>query len=454
MYLTSSLPGGAVARFAHPCIVGFVRALHALVALPALLMFAMLAAMLFRPPDISFYAVDRILFVLFMAVILVRAICLRRLWNIPRLVTWPMLFLFLLGFGDLLREPYAVEDWSVFAAKWVVPFALFLCAGHVFDEKKKLRQLEVFCIVVLAYLTLTAIFFLLGVDSLIFPTYILDPNLGIHAGRARGPFLQAVANGVTLNLLGIVALDSFRRRRWPFLVPLCLTGLPLAVLATKTRAVWLSFGLTLLLLAFWPHSRRIRVASRALIFFCVLGTLVGLTLIGSDSSLTSRLEDRSPLEFRRSVYRAGFEMFLEKPWLGWSADSIQPQLEQRIPEFHQDEFFFHNNYLELAVQHGLLGVSLYLWLIADLFRLGGSRIPSDRLPEDCLLDSGFRSLWPVMLGVYLLNACFVVMSYQFVNGLLFTFAGILAAQGREAGVKASTGFRVHPSDLELSPVRP
>jgi hypothetical protein len=34
------------------------------------------------------------------------------------------------------------------------------------------------------------------------------------------------------------------------------------------------------------------------------------------------------------------------------------------------------------------------------------------------------------LGVYLLNASFVVMNYQFVNGLLFTLAGLLAAQNR------------------------
>ena len=38
-------------------------------------------------------------------------------------------------------------------------------------------------------------------------------DLQQDADRARGPFLQAVANGVSLNLLGLVALDSFRRRR-------------------------------------------------------------------------------------------------------------------------------------------------------------------------------------------------------------------------------------------------
>jgi hypothetical protein len=41
-------------------------------------------------------------------------------------------------------------------------------------------------------------------------------------------------------------------------------------------------------------------------------------------------------------------------------------------------------------------------------------------------------MWPVLLGVYWVNAAMVVMNYQFVNGLLFTMAGMLAAQRRRA----------------------
>jgi hypothetical protein len=37
-----------------------------------------------------------------------------------------------------------------------------------------------------------------------------------------------------------------------------------------------------------------------------------------------------------------------------------------------------------------------------------------------------------LLGVYWVNAALVVMNYQFVNGLLFTMAGMLAAQQRRA----------------------
>ena len=44
------------------------------------------------------------------------------------------------------------------------------------------------------------------------------------------------------------------------------------------------------------------------------------------------------------------------------------------------------------------------------------------------IDSDFRRLWVVMLGVYLLNGAFVVVNYQFINAFLFTVGGIVAAK--------------------------
>jgi hypothetical protein len=83
------------------------------------------------------------------------------------------------------------------------------------------------------------------------------------------------------------------------------------------------------------------------------------------------------------------------------------------------------------VQHGLLGLTLYLWIIVDLFRLGRKPPAHVASGEGAFLDEEFRSFWPVLVAVYLFNGCFVVMNYQFVNGLLFTIAGVLAAQNRQ-----------------------
>jgi O-antigen ligase len=103
-----------------------------------------------------------------------------------------------------------------------------------------------------------------------------------------------------------------------------------------------------------------------------------------------------------------------------------------VTDFHQSAFFFHNTYLEIAVQHGLLGLILYLWLIVTLFRLGRRQQQRHTASvEITFLDADFRSLWPVLVAVYVFNGSFVVMNYQFVNGLLFTIAGMLAAQNRQ-----------------------
>jgi O-antigen ligase len=104
------------------------------------------------------------------------------------------------------------------------------------------------------------------------------------------------------------------------------------------------------------------------------------------------------------------------------------QLEQRVSDFHLHQFVVHNTYLEILVEHGLLGLALYAWLLFQLFRLSRSRDLGQQ--PGAFLDRGFREIWPVILGVYLLNGFFVVMNYQFVNGFLYTLAGILAGQDR------------------------
>jgi len=414
-------------------VVTAFRPLHALMASPSLLFLATLGVMLFRPPDLQLYWLDRAAFLLLVFVVLLRALVLRQPLKVVGPVTWPMFGLLLLSLSCVLAQPYEAQNWSLFAARWVVPFTLYHLSGLVFDDVASLRKFENFALIVLGYLSFIAILFLFDAKQLIFPHYILDESLGIHADRARGPFLQAVANGMTLNLLGLIALDSLRRHRLRGALGLLfLVALPLAVLATETRAVWLSFATSVLVLLFFSSSRRVRGACLCLVLTGGLGLLAALSLREGNDSLIARLGERSPVEFRLAVYRAGWEMFLDKPLSGWGADKMRLELPRHVSDFHGEEFYFHNTYLEIVVEHGLVGLALYSWVVIDLFRLGRKKSPHVTSPAGTFLDEQFRSLWPVLVAVYLLNASFVVMNYQFVNGLLFTLAGMLAAQNRRA----------------------
>ena len=425
---TLRIPGSDLLAWA---IGNSFRPLHGLIVAPSLLFLATLALMLFHPPDFNFHSVDRVAFGLLIFVVLLRVCLLRDAIHLRGLVTFPMLALVLLAFFAASSQPSDVETWSLFAAKWLVPFSLYHFAAYIFDDERSLLKFETFSLIVLAYLSLTAIFFMVDAKDLIFPRYILDESLGYHADRARGPFLQAVANGVTLNMLGLIALNAFRRKRLRGAPAfLFLVALPLAIVATKTRAVWLSFALSILVLLFFSPSPRLR---RACFCFVIAGS-VGLTSVVTfadhNTSLGDRLEERGPVMFRMAVYQAGWEMFLEKPLTGWGAADMQTELSKRISDFHQDQFFFHNTYLEIVVQYGLVGLLLYLWVIFDLFRLGRQENQAGLRSDSDLLDSQFRKLWSVLLGVYLLNASFVVMNYQFVNGFMFSVAGLLLAQNR------------------------
>lgn len=408
---------------ASPILAMLLAPLLAAVAFPVLLFLITLTVMLFRPPEIEFYSLDRIAFVILILAVLARAIVRQqRLEVYP--VTWPMFGLMTLAVAGAVSHPFEARIWSVTAAKFIVPFVLFHIAGLIFRDEGELRWLERFSIIVLAYLTFTALAFWAGAHELVFPRFILDPDLGIHTERARGPFLQAVPNGVTLNLLGLLAIDRYRAGRlhgaWTFVL---LASLPLAILATKTRSVWLSFAIS----AGWALFGSVEFRrSRGLrwLVMALAGVVLAVMLIGMPNALEERLQDSSPVEFRMAAYRAGWSMFLEKPLSGWGTSQLQTELAQRIDGFKGETFVVHNTYFEILLEHGLLGFALYLWVVIALLRAG--RRNKSTCPYE--FTGSLQRLWPLLVGVYLVNATFVVMNYQFVNGLLFAFAGILAAE--------------------------
>ncbi len=408
-----------------------LRPLQAWMAAPSLLFLAALTAMLLRPPDVAFYEIDRVAFGLLVVGVIGRAIVLRQRLFVVERVTWPMVGLTALALASVLGQPFDNETWNLLASKFIVPFALFHLAGLVFTNELRCRQFEMFALVVLAYLTFTAIAFLSGAHALIFPRFILDESLGFHADRARGPLLQAVANGVSLNLLGLLALHAFRRGSVRGVkVAVLLASVPMAILATMTRAVWLSFAGSVVMLICLSNNRKLRRACAGLALMAGAGLLVVLSSHDLASALNDRLEERGPVDYREAVYAGGWQMFLDRPLTGWGFHQMPAELPRHVSGYSEKLLYPHNTYLELLVEHGVLGLALYVWLMWEMWRLGRGGIPIGE--KYGFLDSQFHRMWPILLAVYWVNAALVVMSYQFVNGLLFTLAGMLAAQGRRA----------------------
>ena len=261
--------------------------------------------MLFRPPDLHFYHLDRLSFLFLVFVVVLRALVIGQSFQFAGLVIGPC-WASLCSLPRMFSLNLEVDLWSAFAARWLVPFGFYCLSQLIFQDNESAQRIETFSLIALAYLSGIAVFFLVGLHSFIFPAFILDESLGIHADRARGPFLQAVANGVTLNLLGLIALNAFRRERLRGgLAFLLLASLPVAILATKTRAVWLSFALSILAAPLVSRSRRVRQACMAIVLVSSLAVLLALNSSGARAALTDRLSEQSPVAFRASLYEAG-----------------------------------------------------------------------------------------------------------------------------------------------------
>jgi len=398
-----------------------LRPLHLGLAFPSILYVAAMTVFLFRPPDLfSFYA-DRIAFGILVFFVALRTMALREKVPFFAGLSLPMLSLTALAVFRALREPFDAQTWSIIASKYIVPFALFHLAALIFRGASQRRHFEIFAIFALAYLVFIAVAFLADARSLIFPRFILDESLGFHVDRARGPFLQAVANGVSLNILGILVVALLQKRR--AVVWLLWLVLPLAVLATMTRAVWISFAVSTIVLGFRLVERRLQAGCTLL---TVAGLMVGLAIGLSNHSLKTALWDRTgergPVEARLAVYDAGWAMFRERPFTGWAAGGMYAELARRMEGYHLRTFYVHNTYLALLVEFGAPGLALYGILFFNLFRVSWHRPPGESGPVASL-----RKVWPILLSVYLFNAFFVDMAYQFVIGLMFTVAGMLCA---------------------------
>lgn len=410
----------------YAAVAAVLFPLRALLAFQVPLFFVTLTAMLFRPPYGDLPDIDRVLFGMLVASVALQVLLRKR--GLPfYAMSWPMIGLSAMAIFSALNQAYEPKIWSVIAAKFLVPFVLFHLAGLIFEDESSLRWLERFVLATLAYLTFIAIAFLMGADGLVFPRFILDSNLGFHTDRARGPFLQAVANGVTLNLLGLLAMHRCREGALPKVWGgVLLASLPIAILATKTRAVWLSFVISMSCLLFCSRETRTKRSWKWLVA-AALGVGLSWIAAGDGGTITERVQESSAVEFRMAAYRAGWSMFLERPLAGWGINQLQSEVSRRIDGFHGEEFVaVHNTYFELLIEHGVLGFALYVWLISELVRLRRPPVrPTGRNYADTI-----QRVWPLLLGVYLVNATFVVMNYQFVNGLVFTLAGIVAARQR------------------------
>jgi putative inorganic carbon (HCO3(-)) transporter len=390
---------------------------------------------------------DRLLFAAAIVAVLLRA---PPVADRPRLRISGAHWLLALASGYALVSAFFAETlfqrdgfFRLLDALGILPFLTFLIAPIAFRTPAQRRILLGTLVALGAYLSLTVLFDFLKLDALVFPKYILDQSYGIHSGRGRGPFVDAVASGLALFTCGVacvVAVATWRNRPMRRIAAvvgvLCVVGAFLSL----ERSVWIgAVAATTVAMLAMRGMRRYFVPVVVAVAVAIVGAL---TLIpGLSEVVSDRLNDSRALWDRKNLNRAAVNMIEARPLTGfgwsrfetYSADYFEqaadyPLTATGVSEQNERRFGVHNTPLTYGVDLGLVGLTL--WLLGVMYGVGGalaSRGPPDLLP------------WRVGLLAVALATLVVINATPpsaWANRSLWLLAGVAYA-----GVYASAGPR-------------
>ena len=154
--------------------------------------------------------------------------------------------------GDYTYLNYQPVSWLIIY--YLMPFCMYWIVRQAEFNEKSMLAIFVCLTVFGGYLAVTSLAEYFQVWELVFPRYIADNASSATAefvGRARGPFLNPISNGIALSICLGAALMIWPRLNRPgqlLMIPLYLLFFA-AIYATMTRSVWLSGVLTLALVA-------------------------------------------------------------------------------------------------------------------------------------------------------------------------------------------------------------
>jgi len=323
--------------------------------------------------------------------------------------------------GFAAMYAYAPKPWYVFFSGYLVPFMAFFFVKYFFEDIRSLKMLLAVLFALGVYLCLISILERYDLNSLVHPAYITDERFPLHLDRSRGPLLNAAFNGLAMTICFTAGMMLL-----PLVGPggrfLILGLLPLffpGVFFTATRSAYLVFLLALGTVLFFLRTRWPTWKLAPLVLaVCLFGIAASSERLFSTSRESGGIAQVEEVEIRFQLIAKSLRLIREHPVFGVGLAHFSVS---DSPETFQDNQ--HNHLIGMAVELGLVGMSVYLALLVLVF----CRLYA--LTKDPRVD---RNAWANMvilltLGITaaLVNNVFVEASLcPFINVATFTFAGL------------------------------
>jgi O-antigen ligase len=315
---------------------------------------------------------------------------------------------------------------------YLFPAVLYFVARQSPLTEKRLRFVYAFLALLGVYLSVTAIAEMTHQWWLVFPTYIADPKIGLHFGRARGPMVQSVSLGLYLGICTVAAVAWLQCQRRG-VKSMIVLAIPLGLIAaalTLTRSVWMGTALAMLICAALVLSgwRRKAVLFGSLAVVAVMVTLNADRLTSFEREGTAE-DTRSSAASRASFAYVSWKMFQDHPILGFGfgefPEAKLPYLSDRNTSLNLElirPLIHHNTYLNVLVELGLVGFILFVTLLALWVYYGWRLWRSTRRPLWARLQG---LLLLCSLATYAVQMMFHEVSFTSVdNSVIYLLAGI------------------------------
>jgi putative inorganic carbon (hco3(-)) transporter len=345
-----------------------------------------------------------------------------------RPVHWLMLLLVLYAVASAAWSNTLTSHAPLFALLdrlGLVPFLLFLVAPVAFRTRHQRRVLAVGLLILGAYLGLITLFEAVHLKSLVLPKYILDPNLGLHAGRGRGPFLEAGANGLAMFECAVAAFlvaSWWRDRRVRIAAGIVMALCAAGILFTLTRQTWVAAGAGAV--AAMISDRRLRpwlpaaALAAAVVVVLSLGVIPGLS-----QNVSERTSDQTPVWDRLNSDAAALRMVEAQPAIGfgWGRFGAESKPYYRLAATYPltSVGTAHNMTLSNASELGLSGAALWLLIIVLAIVIPACRRASPEIEP-------WRIGLIAVAVAWFIQSNFTPLDYAFDNYVVWLWAGIVA----------------------------
>ncbi|SFM48704.1 O-Antigen ligase [Ectothiorhodospira mobilis] len=251
------------------------------------------------------------------------------------------------------------------------------------------------------------------------------------AAIAQGLYAGLVLFGFFVFLASL--LDLVGNRKWKKIVAIAfwLIGVIVAAtafLATQSRGAWGAFIVAIIVAFFGamvhcPHA--LYTNGKRLALPLILGAIfmVGLVVYYQEAIFDRLLQDSSVYEQLITVDREsipyssvgrrahmwiyGIQCWMERPMLGWGVGSAQPLLKQD-PNLAIHPHF-HNTYIQILVETGLVGLLLFCGLVLLLLF--------------SLCNSFKKGNIPLDIFIFLIGAWVMVLTWSLIDTRLIHYDG-------------------------------